>query len=162
LKSPINSTKHITQLTLSTVATGTVVSTALIVAKALSLVGIGAEEVRVGAVVKAIYIELWLRGQDTSAGSFVCIIQKCSADSNGATAVEMANLMDYNEKNNILFTSQGLVNHSLDSAIPVYRGWLKIPKGKQRFGLGETLRVTVLAQALDVNQCGCSIYKEYY
>ncbi len=160
MKSPINSNKHTTQLTLSTVTVGTVVSTPLIVAQ--QAVGTGAEEVRVGAVVKAIYIELWLRGQDTSAGSFVCVLCKCSASSLGPTAGEMANLMDYNEKNNILFTSQGLVNHSMDSAIPVYRGWLKIPKGKQRFGLGESFRIVVLAQALDVNQCGLSVYKEYY
>ncbi len=162
MKSPINSTKHIVQLTLATVGVGTVVSTPIIDAKALSLVGAGAEEVRAGAVVKAVYVELWLRGQDTSAGSFVCIIQKCSADSNGATAGEMANLMDYNEKNQILFTSQGLVNNSTSDAIPVYRGWIKLPKGKQRFGLGETFRVTVLAQTLDVNMCGAFIYKEYF
>ncbi len=162
MKSPINSTKHIVQLTLSTVTVGTVTSTEIIKAKALSLVGTGANEVRAGAVVKAVWVELWLRGQDTSAGSFVCIIQKCSADSNGATAGEMANLMDYNEKNNIFFTSQGLVNHNTGDAIPVYRGWVKIPKGKQRMGLGESFRVTVLAQALDVNQCGCFLYKEYF
>ncbi len=162
MRSPINSTKHIVQTTLQTVTAGAVLSIPLVDAKALSLVGTGAEEVRSGAVVKAVYVELWLRGQDTSAGSFVCIIQKCSADSNGATAGEMANLMDYNEKNNILFTSQGLVNHSMDSATPVYRAWVKIPKGKQRFGLGETLRWTVLAQTLDVNLCGVTIYKEYY
>jgi len=162
MKSPINSTKHIVQTTLQTVTVSTVLSVPLIEAKALSLVGTGAEEVRTGAVVKAVYVELWLRGQDTSAGSFVCIIQKCSADSNGATAGEMANLMDYNEKNNILFTSQGLVNVSVNTATPIYRGWLKLPKGKQRFGLGESLRWTVLAQTLDVNLCGVTIYKEYF
>ncbi len=158
----VNSTKHYVQYSLATTTVGTVTSIELIDAKQLSAVSTGATDVRTGSVIKAVFIELWLRGQDTSAGSFVCTIGKNSVNSTGPTAAEMANLMDYNEKNNLFFVSQGLINDSLTAATPVYRGWMKIPKGKQRFGLGESLNINILAQALDVNHCGMSTYKEYY
>jgi len=156
----INSVKHYVQHTLATTSVGTVSNIELI--KGVQVVGTGATEVKAGASVKAVWIEFWIRGQDTSAGSFVCAISKNNAGSVGLTAGEMANIMDMNEKNNIFFTSQGLANHSTGDATPVYRGWLKIPKGKQRFTIGQTFNITLLAQALDINSCGIFVFKEYY
>ncbi len=80
------------------------------------------------------------------------------------TTAQMAALHDYDNKKNILFTSQALSPIDESMMIPVMRGWYKIPKGKQRMGLGDQLKISIRnnnATAIDVNFCGLVIYKEY-
>ncbi len=119
-----------------------------------------ANEVVEGAIVKAVFIEMWLRGQDTSAGSALVSFVKVP-DGQGLSFGDQADLFSYNNKKNVLYHTQGLVNHSMDGATPFLRQWFKIPKGKQRMGLGDELLLGVSAQALDVNICGFAVYKEY-
>ncbi len=78
------------------------------------------------------------------------------------TAANMANLNDWSNKNNILYTTQAISNDQDADAIPLHKGWVKIPKGKQRMSLGDILAITTFAQALDQVICGVSIYKEYF
>jgi len=44
----------------------------------------------------------------------------------------------------------------------MYKGWIKIPKSKQRMGLGDRIVVQTFAQALDMIDCGFETYKEYF
>ncbi len=79
-------------------------------------------------------------------------------------AADATALHDYDNKKNILFTAQGLLTPNDGGQVPVLRGWYKIPKGKQRFGLKDKLSVAVRnnnATAIDINFCGLAIYKEY-
>ncbi len=160
MRPPINSLKHYVQMTLQTAGAGTVIVPAL--ARAVETVGGGADECRVGSIVKAIYIELWVRAGDTAGGAFQCAIGKATAGSGGPTFANMGNLHDFNQKNNVLFFSQAQTNDQDADAIPVYRGWIKIPKGKQRLALGERFYVAVSGFILDVIFCGMATYKEYY
>ncbi len=162
MKSPINSTKHYVQMSLATVAAAAVTNTELVDAIALASVGAGAEECRSGCVIKAIYIELWVRGQDTSPGAFQVALTKVDGGGSNPTFANMGNMMDFEGKKQVFYFSQGLSNVSGADAVPVFRGWLKIPKGKQRFGLRDKFIVSVAALALDVNFCGFATYKEYY
>jgi len=42
------------------------------------------------------------------------------------------------------------------------RGWYKIPKTKQRFGLGDRLVLQIASQGTDaLDFCGFATYKEY-
>ncbi len=119
-------------------------------------------EVVEGAIVKAVYVELWLRGQDTSPGSFVLMIEKRPGIQPGEiSTTDMAAIGDYENKKNVFYTSQALTNVNTADAIPIYKGWIKIPKSKQRFGLKDRLVLNVFAQALDSNICGFFTYKEY-
>ncbi len=80
------------------------------------------------------------------------------------TTASMAALHDYANKKNILFTAQGLLTPTDGGQVPVVRGWYKIPKGKQRFGLTDQLFVSIRnnnATSIDINFCGLAIYKEY-
>ncbi len=124
--------------------------------------GAGANGVRIGSTIKAVFVEIWLRGQDTSPGAEQLVFGKATAGSTGPNFSEMGNLQDYNEKNNVLFFHQGLSNVNTDAAVPVLRGWMKIPKGKQRMALGDRLYLAVAGLALDVNQCGQFTFKEYF
>ncbi len=156
----VNSEKHMVQNSQETVLSGGIVTNVL--AQAVDVVGTANTEVRVGAVVKALYNEKWIRTSDTAPGSFVYIIYKLPNGLPFPTAINMAALNDWSNKNNILYTTQAISNDQDADAIPLHKGWVKIPKGKQRMSLGDVIAVTTFAQALDQVICGHSIYKEYF
>ncbi len=162
MRPTINSVKHIVQTSLGNTAAGVVSSDTLILEVDVSTADTSVE-VRQGAVVKAIYVERWLRGSDAGTpSSFVFIIEKTVENSGAPSAAEMASLHTYTSKKNILYTSMGLINDDTDSATPVIRSWIKIPKGKQRFGNGDGLRAVLFAQTGSIDRCGVAIFKEYF
>ncbi len=160
MRAPIHSNKHYVQTSLSTITAGAVFAIDLINSTAPDAVT-DVDEVTEGALVKAIYIEEWLRAGDTAGGSFITIVEKAPASIGTPTAAQMAALGDYINKKNILFTSMGTLNDQDANATPVLRQWIKIPKGKARFGLGDSLRIVTFAQSLDIIRCGFATYKEY-
>ncbi len=162
VKATVNSVKHYVQVSLETVTAGAVDSINIsnaVVANAVNT----AVEVREGSVIKAVYCELWCRTSDTSPGSVIAIMQKLpGVHAANPTAAEMASLFTYENKKNILYTTQGLTNVNTTDAIFLYKGWIKIPKSKQRQGLNDQLKWHTFAQALDQVICGFFLYKEYY
>ncbi len=118
-----------------------------------------------GAIVKNCYVEFWVSQDSASVvGSYTVILMKRPGGSTAITTGNMAALHDYGNKKNILFTAQGLLTPNDGGQVPVLRNWYKIPKGKQRFGLGDKLQLIVRnnnATAIDINFCGLAIYKEY-
>ncbi len=156
----VHSTKHYVQSSLSTTTAGTVKTISIVQGVAVGAKNT-APEVEEGNSVKACYVEMWLRQNDTLPGSFVAILYKTSGDTNAPTAAEMASLNDWDGKKNILFTAMGLVNDQNNQAVPIMRSYYKIPKSKQRFGLGDDLKLSIFAQVLDLNTCGFFTYKEY-
>ncbi len=163
MRAQVHSAKHYVQKSLTTVLAGAVNITTIARGEEVSAVNT-ADDVREGSILKAVYIELWLRTNDTSPGSYVCVVEKRPGIgiSIGISAADMANLHDYENKKNILFTSQALSNDQDADAIPVLRQWIKIPKSKQRFGLKDALVLNFFSQALDQNICGFMTYKEYF
>ncbi len=163
MKPIVKSKKHIFQISQSTVGQGAVVNTNFLVSQeATSLTPQHVEE---GSLVKACYVEFWL-SQDSASivGSYTVILLKDPGGNAVPTTGNLAALHDYDNKKNILFTAQGLLTPNDGGQVPVLRGWYKIPKGKQRMGLGDTMRITVRnnnATAIDINFCGLVIYKEY-
>ncbi len=163
MKAVIKSKKHIVQISQATVAQAAVLTTVLVEAKeATSSVPSVVEE---GAIVKACYVEFWLSQDSASVvGSYTVALFKDPGGNAGLNATQMAALHDYDNKKNILFTAQGLLTPNDGGQVPVLRQWYKIPKGKQRFGLGDVLKVSIRnnnATAIDINLCGLAIYKEY-
>ncbi len=163
MRAPIKSKKHIVQISQGTVAQAAVVNTNLIVAREAT--SSTPQDVEEGANVKACYVEFWV-SQDSASivGSYTVILLKVPGGNAAVTTANMAALHDYNNKKNILFTGQGLLTPNDGGQVPVLRGWYKIPKGKQRFGLLDALTVTLRnnnATAIDINFCGAAVYKEY-
>ncbi len=163
MRAPINSKKHISQISQATVGQAAVVNN--VICLAIEGSPTTPTQVAEGAIVKACYVEFWVSQDSASVvGSYTVVLSKDPGGNAGMTAANMAALHDYSNKKNILFTAQGLLTPNDGGQIPVLRGWYKIPKGKQRFGLGDTLRVSIRnnnATAIDINFCGLSIYKEY-
>ena len=156
----VHSTKHYVQFSISTVTGGAVV--VLSVAKAVE---VGAKdlvsEVEEGSSVKAIYVELWARAGSTTPSSGQMIIFKRQSDATNPTATEMAALGAWDNKRNIFYTTMGLFNDQDADAIALFKGWIKIPRGKQRMGLGDDINIAVFTPTIDLQICGFSTYKEY-
>lgn len=119
-------------------------------------------EVQEGSVIKAVYFELWLEGSANDSFQVVTIT-KVPESGTGPTFAQMQALNAYPNKKNILFTHQGLsANDGVGNPMPVLRGWIKIPKSKQRFGLGDNLILTVSNPGPQtVAYCGFATFKEY-
>ncbi len=159
MKAPIHSRKHYLQKSLTTVTAATADANQLAFAVNATLAN-QAFEIAEGAIIKAVFVEMWARGQDTSPGSVLLTLVKVP-DSQTPTFADMVALDAYTNKKNVLYHTQGLTNVNGADAIPFIRQWFKIPKSKQRFGLGDSLFLMTSAQALDTNICGFATYKEY-
>ncbi len=163
MKAVIHSKKHIFQISQSTVGQAAVVNTTF--ANAIEGAPSTPQHIAEGANVKACYIEFWLSQDSASTvGSYTIAVFKDPGGNAGMTTAEMAALHDYTNKKNILFTGQGLLTPNDGGQVPVLRGWYKIPKGKQRFGLNDRMIISIRnnnATAIDINFCGLAIFKEY-
>ncbi len=163
MRSPINSKKHIFQISQSTVAQAAAGTQTLVLAQEAGPTA--PQHVREGAIVKACYVEFWVSQDSASVvGSYTVVLFKDPGGNATTNSANLAALHDYSNKKNILFTAQGLLTPNDGGQVPVIRGWYKIPKGKQRFGLGDALRLMIRnnnATAIDINFCGLAIYKEY-
>ena len=162
MRPPINSEKHIVQSSLFSVAGSSAVERELIIAVAAPST---VSEVRQGAVVKAVYLEYWILGSGQQPASFTITVEKINAGIASMSFAESQILNEYRNKKNVLYTTQGLVGDANTNPVPILRSWLKIPKGKQRFGFDDGLRITfaaILPAPDDFEVCGVCIYKEYF
>ncbi len=156
----IHSKKHYVQKSLATIVGSAILNQFIV--KSVPVDSATADEVKEGALVKACYLEFWLRTGETAAGTYVGILYKKEADGSFPSVTDMAALHDWDNKKNILWTGMGLINDQDADATPILRGWYKIPKGKQRFGLGDDLLLSIFAQGtIDLHVCGFATYKEY-
>ncbi len=159
----IHSQKHYVQLSRSTAGANAEIPM-VIVDSVESTVANTVFEVTEGATVKAVYIELWALG-DGNAGSSIVILSKCPSNLAEATFTQMAALGTWTNKKNVLFTHQGLAqNDGVTGPTLIMRGWYKIPKSKQRFGLGDRLVLQMASQTPStdtIDYCGFATYKEY-
>ncbi len=163
MRAPIHSKKHYVQISQGTTAQGAITNHLLVESlEATSSIPTTIEE---GAVVKAIYVEYWLgNASATAVGSYTVILVKNPGGNANPVTGDLAALHDYDNKKNILFTSQALVPPTDGGQVVVLRQWVKIPKGKQRFGLKDRLQLSARnnnPDAVDHNHCGFALFKEY-
>ncbi len=159
MRAPITSAKHVVQTSVQTVAFGARLN--IDVAKVVDTPDAAiAVEVHAGSVIKAVYVEYWVNGTDANQSSCTAIVTKVPAGAS-ITAGDLQALQAYLNKKNVLHTFQGLIGDSNSNPIPVIRQWIKIPKGKQRFGTGDVFVVSFLGLTADISVCGFCIYKEY-
>ncbi len=156
----VHSTKHYVQPGLRSIVAG--VTEGHVIAEAMAINAVtDADEVAEGTSIKAIYVESWIRASGASPGAYIVAIAKVPGTGTTFGTTQMAALFDAENKKNILFTSQALVNDNDADAIAIVRGWLKVPKSKQRMGLGDRWVMTTNAVGVDMTICGFETYKEY-
>ncbi len=115
-------------------------------------------DVEEGAKIEAVFCEFWLSGV-TLDKTAIWILLKLPSGAPAPTVTEMNNLSTYANKKNILKSGQGLAPTN-GNVVPVLREWVKIPKGKQRFGLSDALSFYWTGTGTSVNVCGLNTYKE--
>ncbi len=161
---PINSIKHYVQQTLLGI-TGNTVQTLSISDSVVAPAAANTFDVVQGAVIKAIYVEMWVigTGTPTDSHSFSVTVEKLPADLTSMTFAQSTTFAAYPNKKNILYTTQGaLSSRASGPAIPIIRNWIKIPRGKQRQGLGDRLVINLSnITAIQYQICGVFVYKEY-
>ncbi len=155
----ITSKKHYVQSTLFTIGGTSIQNIVIVDAKADPTL---ANDVLEGSIVKACFVEIWIQGSANQPATFQVSIEKVPAGAGLMTNADSSILYTYFNKKNILFTSQGIVGDANSNPIPIIRGWYKIPKGKQRFGLGDRLVLNINNITIDdFEACGIYVYKEY-
>ncbi len=159
MKPVIHSVKHIVQFPLDQIATGTS-QTIVLCTGTESTVANLANEVPEGSEIRAIFVELWLQNS-ANDGEQIVTLEKVP-NQVGPSFAQMAALFTYPNKKNILFTHQGLSsNDGVGNPQRILHDWIKIPKGKQRFGLGDQIMLNIAnVSSNNLNRCGMSIYKE--
>ncbi len=160
MKPPINSVKHIVQKSLtSTSGIGELlVSTiALAVEGAPTL----ANQVPIGSLIKAVYVEIWTLATAQQPTTTNVTVEKIESGASVMTFNESQDLHSYSNKKNIFMTHQGLVGDANSNPTPQIREWIKIPKGKQRMGLGDALNINVSGITEEIQICGVFIFKSY-
>jgi len=163
MRAPINSIKHYVQNTNLLVVVGGI-SSVTIVDSVVAPAAATTSEVTQGSIVKAIFIEDWIIANETANNpcQFGYAIMKLPSGIVPPTFTEMNNLSAYDNKKNIFFVSQGILAQGTSAqAIPVHRAWVKIPRGKQRMGLGDKIVSVFIAVNEQMNRCGIKTYKEY-
>jgi len=159
---PISTIKHYVPMENAVISSAARRSVELVDAVAQNAV-VNTEDVVEGSLVKAIFVESWIRsiadaGSDTK---FQLLLEKVPAGATPVTFAQMNTLMGYLNKKNVFFFSQGVLGDLTTQAIPVVRNWFKIPKGKQRFGLGDKMVLSISANGFNIDNCGFSTFKEY-
>lgn len=163
MRAQINSVKHIVQITPTTVLAGAVGK--ITIAEGLEVQDIpvaNVDNVRAGAHVKAVYCELWITGDGTEQSSSTWIFKKRQAGDGNMTFGEINAMQGFLGKNQILMSGQGIVPPNTQHPMSIFKGWVKIPKGKQRIALGDQLEIVVSSITNGIVMCGLFIYKEYY
>ncbi len=159
IRPPIHSVKHIQQFTAVEILQQTTSQLSLSQAEKDYT---GAENrVPVGAVVKAIYVELWVIASANGVGNMSLSLEKLPGTAPSQTLGDATDLDTYANKANILYVTQGLTAEQNGNPIPFMRGWFKIPKGKQRQALGDRIVINVTAFVEGLELCGLVIYKHY-
>ena len=157
----VHTEKHIVQRSLFAIVTGTISNIAL--ARSVSTPAAASIlDVREGCIITAVYVEMWVTSDDNAAGTVITTLEKVPSNAPSMTAADSADLNGYQNKNNILYTQMGLIPNNDTYPMVVIRGWFKIPKGKQRFALGDELVLNVHAQSNGISACGTILYKEQY
>ncbi len=163
MRQVIQSKKHIFQISQSTVAQAAAATTTFL--QSQEGAPTAPNHVAEGAIVKACYVEFWVSMDSASVvGSYTIVLLKDPGGSNTPNSANLAALHDYSNKKNILFTGQGLLSPSDGGQVAVMRSWYKIPKGKQRMGLGDRMRIVLRnnnVADIDINFCGLVLFKEY-
>ncbi len=159
LRPKVHTEKHTVQFSLDTTTSGTLETKTLISAVAAPST---TAEVREGSTVNAVFIEMWIQTDDAALGSSIVSLERLPGGVPIMTAANSAAMNAYNNKKNVLHVQMGLTPNNVTYPMAALKGWFKIPKGKQRFGLGDRLNINLHAQSNGLNTCGFATYKEQY
>ncbi len=156
----VHSTKHYVQEAQFTVAGGAIgvrpIATAVAVVDKNNR-----EEIEEGSSIKAVFVEMWITANASTTGTSTINLEKRMGGQVAQTFAQAILLDAYPNKKNVLYATQGLIPRNTQNPVAIIRQWFKIPKSKQRFGLGDELILNFASITNGLVVCGFSTYKEY-
>ncbi len=160
MRPTVHTEKHYAQKSFFTVASGAITNVVICTAEEDAT---AAAKIRIGSKISALYVEMWLTSDDTAAGTSIVTLEKVEGGQTVLMAAgDSAALETYRNKKNIFHTQMGLLGPNTQYPLASIKGWFKIPKTKQRFGVGDRMVLNVHGQSNGVNGCGFFTYKEQY
>ncbi len=160
MRPKVHTEKHSINIPIAAVASAGIVQSPISFAAATPA---AVTDVREGATISAVFIELWINSDsDTTVGSFNVSLEYLPGLLTPMTNAQAFSQHGYTNKKNIYYVTQGLSTIQLGNSMPVIRQWFKIPKGKQRMGLGDKLVLNIASLVTALNFCGMIIYKEQF
>ncbi len=159
VKPTINSEKHIVEIGPASVGSAAMSITFLMSAVANPTTSV---QVRIGAIVKAIYLELWVTSDDAAQGNSFVALEKLPSGLGGMSFAQSQAMHLYPNKKNVFKLHRGLVAPNVQSPTPFFSEWIAIPKGKQRLGVSDAIVLDISGIANGAQFCGVAIFKEYY
>ncbi len=156
----VNTEKHYVQQSLAGVVSGAIAP--ISIAFAVAAHPSSNSEVREGSKITAVYIEMWVTGDDAVSSTGIITLEKRSGNMVAMTAAQSAALDSYVNKKNVFHTFMGLLPPNTQYPMAAIKGWFKIPKSKQRFGIQDLLVLNIHGQSDGLTFCGFFTYKEQY
>ncbi len=160
----IKSVKHYHHLGNTQIASGAISVVTIVDTVAFTTLPTATNDVTEGSVIKAVYCEVWVKGEGATDADtqFNLALFKNPNGNSDMSFANIINLSSYDNKNNVLYASQGVIGGiGGGQSVPVIRSWIKIPKGKQRFGRGDQLQIGIATTGQTMQHCGIFVYKEY-
>ncbi len=161
---PIVTVKHYGQYANTAVASGAATVRAIVTAVVNTALPVQTTDVKEGSIIKAVYLEVWAKGTGAADADTQMnfAVYKNPGGQNTMTYTDTLNMMAYDNKKNIFFVSQGVIGGvGGGQSVPIIRQWIKIPKGKQRFGVKDSLQFIIGTTGEAMQICGLAVYKEY-
>ncbi len=158
---PIQTEKHYVHTPIQTVTIGSIARSTIVRSVTVATKGANAFEVEEGSVVKAVYVEYWVTSDDATLSSGTASIEKVPSEATNMTFGQSQALGAYPNKKNLFEVHQGLFPSQTQNPQNIFRHWVKIPKGKQRMGLGDEIVLNISSINDGIKFCGFSTYKEY-
>ncbi len=136
--------------------------------------GANPEEVPRGCKINGFYLSLFFGLDVNQTGpaavpllDWYCMIEKGGvliangSFGNGATQIPVPGATGLNQNvNQIVHEEKGLIGEKNDGSKMVFQGVIKVPRGKQRFTVGDTIVINARAN-FDTVFCAKAIYKYY-
>ncbi len=162
MRSPINSVKHYVVNTNADTASAAIRNMAIAATVVNTALPVNTVDVQEGSIIKAIYLEYWCNGRGAAASTqFSAAFYKQQGGTNAMAVADLLNPMAYDNKKNIIYFTQGVLAQTGSQSVPLIRQWFKIPKGKQRMGVGDIWKLAMTATGETIANCGFATYKEY-
>ncbi len=137
-------------------------------------VAANAEQVVAGSTVSSLYLSLFFATKGNASATLPEVVDwyviydvagRMAASGNfgdGADVLPIPSGAGTSvNKNQILHMEKGLVGDAADGSKMVFQGVIRIPKGKQRIGIGTAIHIVAQKQETDKFFCLKSIYKYY-
>ncbi len=159
---PINSRKHIKDEQGALVGgTPTVVVIATTVD---SPVLTNPEEVRTGAKIMSLFLNIQVAASQTSAlANVYMMIYKNPGGNIFSAQIPNANAVGVSDFKKMVFHQEMIMTEKNTTAIPrtLFKGVLKVPRHFQRFGYDDDLVVQLFSPGITFDYCLQAIYKDY-